>query len=281
MTPLIVVLALTAAVLHASWNAAVKSNAEPLYTIAGFQIVGAVICLGLLGFFPAPHVESWPMIVASVVIHNIYYFTLAQAYRAGDLSQVYPIFRGLAPVLVACGAAVFAGELLKPSQFAGIAIVSVGIMSLALGSRGGDRVPRQALVWGLATSFLIATYTIVDGIGVRASESSLGYILWLFVLEPVPVVTILLMTRRRAFVDFLKTNKVRCLIGGTVSSTAYGLVIFAMGLGAMALVSTLRETSVIFAAFIGAFVLKEKFGARRIAAATIVAAGVMTLHVLG
>ncbi len=280
MTPLIVTLALVAAVLHASWNAAVKSNDEPLFTIAGFQIVGAIVSLALAGFFAFPHIDSWPMILASVAIHNVYYYTVARSYQAGDLSQVYPIFRGLAPVLVACGAAVFAGEWLSISQFAGIVIVSAGIMSLALGSRTRDPVPREALFWGLTTSVMIATYTIVDGSGVRVSGSPIGYILWLFILEPVPVVAILLATRRESFLQYMRHNKLRCVAGGIVSSTAYGLVIFAMGLGAMALVSTLRETSVIFAAFIGAFVLKEKFGARRITAACVVAAGVMTLHAL-
>lgn len=148
MTPLIVGLALIAAILHASWNAAVKSNDEPLFTIAGFQIVGAVVSLGLAGFFAFPHAASWPMILASVAVHNVYYYTVARSYQAGDLSQVYPIFRGLAPVLVACGAALFAGEWLSRNQFIGIVIVSVGIMSLAFGNRHKDPIPRQALFWG-------------------------------------------------------------------------------------------------------------------------------------
>jgi drug/metabolite transporter (DMT)-like permease len=181
----LVVLVLTAAILHASWNALVKKGGTPEYSVAAYQLVGAVICICLLPFVPLPDGSSWPFILASVIVHNLYYLAMAQAYRAGDLSQVYPLFRGLAPVIVAIAAAVFAQEWLSAGTVLGLVLVSTGLMSITL--FGGGKIPPMALRWGLITSALIATYTIIDGLGVRRSGNSLSYILWLFVLEIIPI----------------------------------------------------------------------------------------------
>ena len=280
MTPFLMMLVLTAAVLHASWNALVKKGGEPEFTIAAYQLVGGLVCLCLVPFVPLPHSDSWPAILASVVIHNIYYFSMAQAYRAGDLSQVYPLFRGLAPVLVAIGAAIFAGEILSPGTMAGLVLVSVGLMSITLFGGKLGKIPPAALRWGLLTSVLIASYTVVDGIGVRQSGNSLSYILWLFVFEVLPIGTWLLLTRRQAWLGYMRNCAGNIIFGGIASSTAYGLVIFAMSLGAMGVVSSLRETSVIFAALIGSLFLGEPFGRQRVIAAALVTLGIIVMRVL-
>jgi drug/metabolite transporter (DMT)-like permease len=267
---------LTAALLHAVWNAMMKSGGVPEFSIAAFQLVGGLICLAIMPFVPLPDRESWPMILASVIIHNVYYLTLAQAYRAGDLSQVYPLFRGLAPVMVAGAAALVAGERLSPGIWIGVVLVSLGISSLAL----FGRMSTPSLLWGLATSMLIAMYTVVDGLGVRAAGNSLSYIVWLFAFEGVPIVCLLLVLRRTAWVSYIKANANGVIAGGIAASTAYALVIFAMSLGAMAVVSSLRETSVIFAAVIGSLFLKEPFGTARIRAAILVAAGIIVMKIL-
>ena len=137
---------------------------------------------------------------------------------------------------------------------------------------GWGKIPPAALLWGLATSVLIACYTVVDGIGVRQAGNSLSYIVWLFVFEIVPIGSWLLLTRRSQWLGYLKSSPGNVLFGGIASSTAYGLVIFAMSLGAIAIVSSLRETSVIFAALIGTVLLREPFGRQRIIAALLVAA---------
>jgi len=278
MTPLLVGLVLLAAILHASWNALVKSSGRPEYSIAGFQIVGSLVCLCLAPFVAWPDSASWPMIIASMLIHNVYYLTLAQAYRAGDLSQVYPILRGLAPVLVTIGAGLFASEWLPTQVVAGIVVISVGIMSLAFSKRFTGTMPRMAIVWGLITAVLIAAYTVVDGIGVRRTEQPLSYIVWLFILEPLPICLWLLLKDRSNWFNQMAANGKVTVIGGVASSLAYGLVIFAMSLGAMGIVSSLRETSVIFAAVIGAVYLKEGFGKQRIIAAILVATGIIVLN---
>jgi len=280
MTPVLIGLVLTAALLHAVWNAMMKSGGTPEYSIAAFQLVGALVCLAMTPFVPLPDRASWPMIFASVVIHNAYYFTLAQAYKTGDLSQVYPIFRGLAPILVALGATWAAGEKLSPGIWIGITLVSMGVSSLALFGRTFGRISRPSLLWGLATALLIAMYTVVDGLGVRAAGNSLSYIFWLFVFEGVPIICVLLTFSRSGWLRYMKTNIKGVIGGGIAASTAYGLVIFAMSLGAMAVVSSLRETSVIFAAIIGSVFLREPFGTARVRAAVLVAAGILLMKIL-
>jgi len=276
---LLVVLVLSAAILHASWNALVKSGGVPEFTIAAYLLLGGAISLGLVWWVPVPDRASWPFIFASVVVHNVYYFTMAQAYRAGDLSQVYPLFRGLAPVLVAGAAAMFANETLSSGTVTGIVLISGGLMSITLLGKHFGQIPRPALVWGLLTSGLIASYTVIDGIGVRRAGHPLSYILWLFVFEVVPIGTWLLLTQRRAWFGYMRASRLNILFGGIASSTAYGLVIFAMSLGAMAVVSSLRETSVIFAALIGTLLLGEPFGRQRVIAALLVAAGIIIMRI--
>lgn len=281
MTSLLVGLVLTAALLHAVWNAMAKSGGHPEYSIASYQLVGSIICISLSTLVPIPARESWPLIFLSVIIHNLYYFSLAQAYRVGDLSQVYPLFRGLAPVLVAFGAVIFAGEWLSLGTLAGIVIISGGVISLAFRNATLGAMPRKALFWGLTTSLLIACYTVVDGLGVRIAGNPISYILWLFIFEVVPIGIVLLLTRRQAWLRYMRKNPLMVIGGGVASSTAYGLVIFAMSLGTMAVVSSLRETSVIFAAIIGSVFLREPFGSARIRAATLVAGGIILMRVIG
>ena len=281
MSPLLVAMVLSAAILHAGWNAMAKSGGSALFSIASYQLVGTLVCAVLIWFVPFPEAEAWPWIIASLIIHTAYYFTLAGAYRHGDLSLVYPLFRGLAPVLVAIGAALVAGEVLTPSSMLGVGLVSLGLISLTLFAQKEARPTRGALVFGLTTSVLIAAYTVVDGMGVRSVSNSLSYIFWLFFLECFPVCIWLLITDRKAWFAFMRERPLNILFGGVASSTAYGLVIFAMSLGAMALVSSLRETSVIFAALIGAIFLKESFGRQRIIAATVVAIGVVIIRYFG
>jgi len=273
VTPLLVGLVLLAALLHASWNAMAKSGGTPEYSIAAYQLIGALICLPFLFAVPVPLIESWPMILLSVIWHNIYYFSLAKTYRAGELSLVYPLFRGLAPVLVAIGAAILAHEWLSPGSLLGIAFISFGLISMTLIGGQFSKISPLALRWGLATSIMIAAYTVTDGLGVRVAGNSMSYILWLFVLEPFPICFVLLATDRSGWFNYMASKKGKVVVGAVASSSAYALVIFAMGLAPMAMVSSLRETSVIFAALIGALVFRESFGHRRIIAAVFVACG--------
>lgn len=272
-------LVVLAAVLHASWNALVKARGDRLVMMTLVMIGPAPLCLAALAVLPALKPAAWPFVIASALIHYLYYAFLIGAYRHGDLSQVYPISRGAAPALVALGAWVFARESLRPSELLGVLVVSAGIMSLSW-RRAGVRPDGelQAVGFALLNACAIAAYLLVDGMGVRRAGHPLTYICWLFVLESVPMLMFTIWRRREglraAFVPHLKAG----LFGGLIAGVSYGIAIWAMSLGPMAHVVAVRETSVLFGAAIGALVLKEPFGRHRIASAAVVAGGAVLLN---
>ena len=280
MTPFIVGLVLLAALLHASWNAMAKSGGTPQFSIASYRLVNAIWCLPLLFFFPLPLAASWPMLLASTIIHTAYYYTLSKSYRSGDLSQVYPLFRGLAPVLVVFGAVLMANEYLSAGAMLGIGLVSAGLISITFAGGALGKIPGPALRWGLATSVLIAAYTVADGMGVRAAGNPFSYILWLFIFEPIPIGLWLLATDRAGWFGYMRAKPGKITAGALAAATAYAMVIYAMSVAPMALVSSLRETSVIFAALIGTLMFREPFGRQRIIAAILVCLGVVLIKVL-
>jgi drug/metabolite transporter (DMT)-like permease len=280
MTPFIAGLVLLAALLHASWNAMAKSGGTPQYSIASYRLISAICCLPLLFIFPIPLAASWPMLLASMIIHTAYYVTLSMSYRSGDLSQVYPLFRGLAPVLVVLGAALLAGEFLPLGAMLGIGLVSAGLISITFAGGTFGKIPAAALGWGLATSVLIAAYTVADGMGVRVAGNPFSYIIWLFILEPIPIGGWLLLRDRAGWLGYMRAKPGKIAAGALAAATAYAMVIYAMGVAPMAMVSSLRETSVIFAALIGTLLFREPFGRQRIIAALLVCLGVVLIKIL-
>ena len=277
MDPLVVVMVLAAAVMHAVWNTFIKIGDDRLMALA--VVIGMAGLLGpaLVVAGPAPAPQSWKFMALSVVIHSAYYFFLIQAYRVGDLSHAYPLARGSAPLMVAAGSALFAGETLGAVELAGVAVVSAGIISLVLGGGYSIRGDWRAIAYPLATGGMIAAYTVADGLGVRLSGSQPGYIGWLFIFSAVPIVVVALVRRGAAAFTFVRRNWKRTVLGGALAFGAYALVIWALSLGAMAHVSALRETSVVIAALIGSRYLGERFGRRRVISAGVVAGGVVLL----
>jgi drug/metabolite transporter (DMT)-like permease len=275
----IVVLVLFSALMHASWNALVKSGRDPFTTQAGIFIVAGIWAAILLPFQPLPAPASLPYLAASVVIHVFYYHFLAEAYVAGDLSMVYPIARGSAPVLVAVLAIPVAGELPTTYQLAGILLVSAGIFSLT--PARGAATHRRALLFALATGVTVAGYTVADGTGVRHTGAPMSYITWLFALQGVAFAVVTLIRRGTGGVVATVRDWRRSLVGGTTAVLGYGLVIWAMDRAALAPVSALRETSVIIAALLGTTLLREPFGVRRVIAAIVVCAGAALLGAAG
>jgi drug/metabolite transporter (DMT)-like permease len=266
---------LLAAVLHAVWNGLVKASEDRAIVLALISLGHVVFGLVLVLLAPLPAVASWPFIAGSTLIHWAYYFLLYHSYRLGDLSQVYPIARGIAPVLVALGAQFAVGEVLPAGAWAGILMVSAGILLLsrrALMSAAATKATGAAL----ATGTCIAAYSIADGMGVRVAEGAIGYIGWLFVSE-IFVVGFIFWRRGREMLFVKRSVWATGMVGGLVSAVAYGLVIYAKSLTLLGLVSTLRETSVIFAALIGVLFLGERPWKPRILAAGIVLAGVILM----
>lgn len=271
-------LVLLSALLHASWNAVVKSDTDRLVSMGMVMASGAVMGLMAVPFLPLPDPESWKWLIISITIHNFYYFFLLNAYAHGDLSHVYPIARGSGPLLVAIFSGALVGEHLTTGEFAGVFLVSLGIASLAL-AKGWPRGEEwRPTLYALATGVTIAAYTIADGLGVRASGHALSYIAWLNFLEGPWVLLFAIWMRGPAFFDHLRKYWWRGAGGGVVATIGYGLAIWALSVGAMAHVAALRETSVLFAALLGTWLLKEVFTPRRALGTAVIVAGVMALR---
>jgi len=267
---------LLAALLHASWNALLKSGRDPLLDTAAIVIGGGVIAVPLVFVVSVPLAASWPYIAASALIHIAYYLLMVNAYRTGDLSLVYPLMRGTAPMITALLGVVFLHEWPGPLSWLGIALISLGVIALAL--RTVEHRPSGAAIgFALANAAVIATYTIIDGRGARVAQDAWSYIGWLFVVDALPFTLLVAYLRRGSFVTAMIERRWRGLLGGGLSAAAYAIAVWAMTKAPVALVASLRETSVLFAALIGARVLRERLNARRWLGACAIVLGALAL----
>ncbi|MGD1876056.1 MAG: EamA family transporter [Kiloniellaceae bacterium] len=276
MSEFAVALVLSAALLHATWNAIVKGTRARALILAAVAATNGTVGLGLLLWAETPAPASWPYIAASSIIHYAYYYFLALAYKWGDLSRVYPISRGIAPLLVSLGALIFAGEQLSALGWGGVALISAGISILAFFSKGPSIPDPRSTLAAIATGLIIASYSITDGIGVRLSGSPFGYMGWLFVTEFLVTAFVFARLRPRMTPEARATLRAG-YFGGFCAVAAYGLVIYANTLAPLGMVSALRESSVIIAALFGVVIFRERPWISRIAAALTVGAGVLVL----
>jgi phosphonate utilization associated putative membrane protein len=282
----IVLAVLCGAVLHAGWNALVKSSGDKELDTALVHFLGALVALPPLLAVGPPPAGTWPFIAASLVIHIAYYITLAGAYKHGDLGMTYPIMRGSAPLLVALGSSLVLGEALSPLAWVGVLGVTVGVALVGLAHPGEALHHRRALRFALANAVVIAAYTFVDGTGVRTSVagggSALNYVLLLFVLDGFPYPAMVVLRRdvagRRAIVEYAKRRWPLAALGGAASIGSYAIALWAMTRAPVAAVSALRETSVLFATLLGAWLLKERLGPQRLAGALVIVGGVVALR---
>lgn len=271
-------LVLLAAALHATWNTLIKVSGDSLVTTAVIMATGSGLCSLVLPWVPLPSEASWPYLLASIAIHNIYFVLLLQAYRFADLSQAYPIARGSSPAIVAVLSGVVVGESLDWGQLAGAALVAAGIGSLA--GVGSDRshVDPRGVLYALACGLSIGAFALVDAVGVRKSDEVFSFILWLTALECIPLVAFTLVRRRGRILESVRRSGMRALLGGVLAASAYAMVLWSYANGPVAPVAALRETSVVMAALIGALRLGEPFGLRRVLAAVVVVFGVGLLN---
>lgn len=272
----VMLLVLLAAVMHATWNAFVRSGSDTLLSLFAVKAPTIAVAAGALLFVGLPAPASLPYLFASAVINGGYFYFLTKAYDTGDLSVCYPIARGVAPATVLLLSVTVLGETLPPAGYAGIAIVSFGILVLAW--RPDRSIPQPAgIAWALAVGLTIAGYTLTDSVGARLSGNPIGYTAVLNILTGIMLCAAVLYLRGRnaAFVSLKKWKT--GVIGGTLMFGAYALVIYALTRAPVASVAALRETSVIFASIIGTLVLKEPLGVRRVIASVFVASGVAIL----
>jgi drug/metabolite transporter (DMT)-like permease len=269
LTPFSIALVLLAAFMHASWNALLRGGAVRAQSMAMMNATLGIVGVALLAIAGLPAPASWAYVVASGVLHWIYVALLVVTYRSGDLGETYPVARGSSPAMVALGGSIFAGEWMNLPGIAGVGLVCGGIFMLAA-ARG--RLHAMNLPWALATGVSIAAYTVVDGLGVRASGNWLGYTAAIFAFF-IAVPLWFLAKSGTAFFNAPANEILKAVGGGLISIAAYGAIIWAMQASPMGAVSALRETSVVFAALLGAAFLGERLTMQRIVACCVIAAG--------
>ncbi len=272
MPPVLFVIVLFAGLLHASWNAIVKRGSDTLFTTILVTGSAALIAVACLPFVTAPDPRSWPWLAGSTVLQAGYYLLVARTYRVTDMSAAYPLMRGCAPILVALVGGVVLGERLPGLAWAGIGLICFGILCMSHG------IVRRQMWLPLLNAGVIATYTLVDAFGARQSGSALGYTLWLFLLSGLPLPIWALSTRAPQLIAYARANWGYGLVGGIGTLTSYGVVLWAMTQAPVAMVSALRETSILFGVLISALVLRERVTLQRWIAAGLIVAGAVVLR---
>ncbi|KAB8049468.1 EamA family transporter [Janthinobacterium rivuli] len=284
MSGLVVAVVLFAALLHASWNAIVKSGKDTFLSTVLVSVGAALISLAVLPFVEAPAPASWPYLLASAVAQLAYYSLLAAAYRAGDMSHAYPLMRGSAPLIVALASWPLIGERLSSMQMGAVACICAGIFALYFAAR----LPATAAVrknTGRATAFalvnacVIASYTLIDGIGVRLSGAPAAYTMWIFVLNGAGLLLWTVLRRPADLLAYAQTQWRLAAFGGVGTLASYGLALWAMTQAPVAAIAALRETSILFAIAIAALFLREKISPRRYLAIGLIAAGAILMRI--
>lgn len=266
---------LTAALLHAVWNAIAHGVSDRQ---VGFFLLNVATGAASLPFLPLvglPAAGAWPFLLGSVAVHVAYNLLLLRSYQLGDFGQTYPLARGTAPLVVAIVSVTVVGQPLGVAEALGVLTISAGLVVLVLG-RGSFSASRPAVLAALTTGLSIATYTVLDGVGVRHAQNTLAYIAWLFALQG-PLIAVIVAGRRRGILADSRPLLLPGLTSGVVSLAAYGLVIWAQSRGQLATVASLREVSIVFGAVIGAVVFHERLGWVRVVGAAIVLTGVVLL----
>jgi drug/metabolite transporter (DMT)-like permease len=280
LTADVFVAVLAAAFMHAGWNALIKIRLDPFLSISFMSLGMGAISVACLPFVAVPSGRTWVWIVLSVAFHVGYKLFLVSAYKQGELGQVYPLARGTAPLITALGAAVLVGEVMSVPTAAAIAVLCLGILLMSMrGASTAAKLGRATVLYALGTSAFIAAYTLVDGVGGRSAPSASSYTVWLFALDGFSMGFICVVMRGRPAVDAMLPAWRSGLTTGALSLGAYWIIIWAMTRAPIAAVAALRESSILFAVFLSAVMLKERLTLWRMSAAVLILAGVAGLRI--
>jgi drug/metabolite transporter (DMT)-like permease len=278
MQTAVLALTLSAAALHAIWNALLRSGEDRLWSVTAMSFATTAIAIPAASLLPIPLPSCWPYIGISAVLQVGYSIFLAGAYRHGELSQVYPIIRGTVPLLVTLGGFVFAGQHPSYRALVGIALISAGIASLAFGRAQAGRNP---ITLALVTALFVASYVTADGIGVRLAGNAQSYAAWIFLIYGALMPLAFFVLRRRLVLPLRAPETLKAMTGGVISLASYGAMTAALALGELGPVSALRETSIVFSVMIGRAVLREALTLRRILASIVVTLGAVCISYQG
>jgi drug/metabolite transporter (DMT)-like permease len=273
----VLLLVLFAALLHALWNALVRSSSDKLHATLLIVWGSGAFSAAMLPFLSLPAVPSWPYLGASVLIHVAYFSLLAFSYHQAELSLAYPLMRGTAPALTALAAALLLQESPSAAGWSGIALISGGVLLLAAGAWRAGTLPGHTVLPALGNALVIAAYTLVDGQGVRLSGQALSYTGWIFLLTAPLMLGVALSLRGRAVVRRSLTGWRIGLLGGACTLASYSLALWAMVYAPIASVAALRETSIVFAALLGWLFLKERISHLRHVSIFLVCAGAVAI----
>jgi drug/metabolite transporter (DMT)-like permease len=270
---------LFAALCHAGWNTAIKRGLDPLATTVLISIGAALVGLVALPVTGLPEGAAWPYVIASVLIHIVYFAALIESYVTGDLSLVYPLARGVAPLMTATATASIVDEHLGVVGWLGVAALAAGVLLLSLrGSRDLERLDRRAIGFALLTAVTICAYTVVDGVGARRAGSAHAYTAAMFVGIGVAMAIYAVARRGARVFAPMARHWTTGLAGGVMQFISYGIAIWAMTVAPIALVGALRETSVLFGTILAVVFLKEPLLMPRIVAALMIVAGLLLIR---
>ena len=279
MDPFVFAAVLFAALCHASWNSLLKIRLDPFAANALITVASGLIAAAALPFVGVAPVVSWPWLVASIILHLAYYYGLTEAYRTGDLSQVYPVARGAAPLMTAVISTTALGEDIGLFGWIGILSLVSGVFLLSIrGGRDLTRIDRRAVGFAFFTAVTICGYSLTDGIGARVSGNAHAYAALLFVLDGSCMAVVALWRRGQSIVTEARIYWKTGLFGGALSVTSYWIAIWAMTVAPIAIVAALRETSVLFAAVISVVILKEQLRPARVIAALMIVFGLALIR---
>jgi len=270
----VIFVVLFAAALNAGWNAPVKVGGDRVAVMAIVTAMGSLVSLLTLPFVSMPAASNWALLALGIVLHTGYHFALPAAYNHGDFGQVYPISRGSAPLLVSIGAAVFAGEFLGPIALLGVIFLSAGVTALAFDRKPGAAPAPRAVFLALLTGTCIASYTLVDGLGARQAGTAMGYGVCLTIGDGLLTLFIAAIWKANEILMVARAQFRSAALGGAMQVASYWIIIWALALAPIGAVSALRETSVLFAAVISTFILKEGFGVWRFVSTGLIASGI-------
>ncbi|MEM9579948.1 MAG: DMT family transporter [Pseudomonadota bacterium] len=274
MTAGVFLAVLAAAFLHAFWNALIKVGGSKLSSMLIMTVIqggfGALIALTR----PWPATEVWPWLLASGAFHAAYKLFLAFAYEQGDLSRVYPIARGAAPMLVLIASGIFLSDRLAPLEVAGVLVLGAGILMMARGVFASGE-SRKLLPFALGSALMTAGYSLVDGLGARVSGDAVMFVAWLFVLDALLFVPAASLLRGRSVFCASRRDWAFGVLAAAGSYGAYAIAVWAMTVAPIALVAALRETSILFAVLIGWLVMKDKMDRSKAAAASLILCGAL------
>jgi drug/metabolite transporter (DMT)-like permease len=280
LSSVVFITVITAALVHASWNTLVKASTDKTLAMGAIVIGHVPIAVIILPFATIPDSKSIPYLVTGIVLHFGYQLFLLKSYEHGDLTKVYPIARGTAPLLVGLFSLIFLGVELSNAKILSIIIIGVAVISLAFGQKSDGQKRRSASTFALITGLFIASYSLIDGLGARVAGTSLGFFCLLAIGNGFLMVAYLARKAPKTLKNLPHYGLSHLLIGGTGSFTAYALVIWAFTKAPIALVTALRETSIVFAFFMGVFFLKEPPSLIKLIASTAILMGVALLHTL-